>query len=231
MQILSPKRRHVSPKWFGKIKCFPGKVVVVMDDPPEQVGNLYLPDEHTEGGSFKESLRNDRGVVISSGCDGINEGDFVWVSPMAGKWFQGFWAKDEYIDAQVRMYGIWNDIGAECAPIDNFIIMVQTKDTIRPNGEYILILRDEPRTTTESGIVLPNSKHERTHAAKVLIKGDLCKYVETGDRVIYQAGGLEPCEIQNDPELEQILIKQYGLTKDDFHNLALIREEFLYCTI
>lgn len=57
---------------------------------------------------------------------------------------------------------------------------------IQPMDEYIVVQAEEAKTTTSSGLYIPDSAQEKPKTAKVLAVGADVKNVKVGDKVIYK---------------------------------------------
>lgn len=56
---------------------------------------------------------------------------------------------------------------------------------IRPIKEYVLVLRDEPKTVTDGGIHLPDNAQDIAKTGHVKAIGKDTKEVDVGDRVMF----------------------------------------------
>lgn len=57
---------------------------------------------------------------------------------------------------------------------------------IQPMDEYVVVQAEESKTTTASGLYIPDSAKEKPKAAKVLAVGTDVKNVKVGDKIIYK---------------------------------------------
>lgn len=57
---------------------------------------------------------------------------------------------------------------------------------INPMEDYIVVQAEEAKTTTASGLYIPDSAQEKPKTAKVLAVGSDVKSVKVGDNVIYK---------------------------------------------
>lgn len=210
-----------------------------MDDPPETLGTILLPDnpETEKGDGFVRGRnRSDAGFCIS----GIFKGKRCWVNWTQGKWFKGFIGNDIFIDAQVQLYGIVNNNGApQLQPLDDAIYMIENIDSegniesVKPLGRNLLILRSRP---AQGQVLVTNPV--RDHKAIVLDAGRTKATkeipddpIEIGASVVYQASGLHPFEAIKCPDVKAHMMKQYELTEEELEDLALIHEKYIYAYV
>ncbi len=57
---------------------------------------------------------------------------------------------------------------------------------IQPMDEYVVVQAEEAKSTTSSGLYIPDSAQEKPKTAKVLAVGSDVKNVKVGDKVIYK---------------------------------------------
>ena len=91
---------------------------------------------------------------------------------------------------------------------------------VRPLGDRILVKRQEPETTTASGIVLPESAAEKPQQAEVIEVGQ-GRQLESGERAPFQV-----------KKGDTVLLGRWGGTEvklddDDSEYLVLAEDEIL----
>lgn len=57
---------------------------------------------------------------------------------------------------------------------------------IQPMDEYVVVQAEEAKTTTASGLYIPDSAQEKPKTAKVVAIGADIKNIKVGDNVIYK---------------------------------------------
>lgn len=57
---------------------------------------------------------------------------------------------------------------------------------IQPMDEYVVVQAEEAKTTTASGLFIPDSAQEKPKTAKVIAVGSDVKSVKVGDNIIYK---------------------------------------------
>lgn len=57
---------------------------------------------------------------------------------------------------------------------------------IQPMDEYVVVQTEEAKTTTASGLYIPDSAQEKPKTAKVVAVGSDVKNVKLGEKVIYK---------------------------------------------
>lgn len=57
---------------------------------------------------------------------------------------------------------------------------------IQPMDEYVVVQAEEAKTTTASGLYIPDSAQEKPKTAKVIAVGSDVKSVKVGDNIIYK---------------------------------------------
>lgn len=57
---------------------------------------------------------------------------------------------------------------------------------INPMPEYVVVEQEKSRSSTTSGLYLPDSAKEKPKTAKVVAVGTAVKEVKVGDRVLYK---------------------------------------------
>lgn len=57
---------------------------------------------------------------------------------------------------------------------------------IQPMEDYVVVQAEEAKTTTTSGLYIPDSAQEKPKTAKVVAVGSDVKGVKVGDKVIYK---------------------------------------------
>lgn len=92
-----------------RVKALPGRVAVLMDEVSDKfVGTDIL----VPGGKHSGKYRDDAGTVVSSGVQGIKQGDRVLVNPYDGLWMtdkDAAWVPE---GREVRFFGVsspWHD--------------------------------------------------------------------------------------------------------------------------
>lgn len=195
-----------------------------MDDPPESLGTILLPDNpETESadGFIRARNRSDSGFVIGGPLDLV--GYRVWVKWTDGKWFDGFSGNGVYIGAQVRLYGIVNNYGVPVLQsLDESILAIEEPMRVRPYGNNLLILRSRP---FQSAIL--STQPMRDHKGVILDRGNSSDK-EVGKEVVYQASGLYEFEAIRDESIRLMVKDQYGLDDDRLDDLALIGDKYVY---
>ena len=78
---------------------------------------------------------------------------------------------------------------------DGWEVVFEGYDTLKPLFDYVLVEKDEEKTTTNGGLVLPDSLKEKPSTGTVVAVGDgqICEqtgvispmYVKVGDRIIF----------------------------------------------
>ena len=58
--------------------------------------------------------------------------------------------------------------------------------SIQPMDEYVVVQAEEAKTTTASGLYIPESAQEKPKTAKVVAVGGDVKSVKVGDNIIYK---------------------------------------------
>lgn len=207
-----------------------------MDDPPETLGTILLPDNpETESGDgfVRGRNRSDAGFCIS----GIFKGKRCWVNWTQGKWFKGFIGNDVFIDAQVQLYGIVNSNGApQLQPLDDAILAIEDIDmegnikSVKPLGRNLLILRSK---AIQGSVLIANPV--RDHKAVVLASGRTKATeeipddpIKVGASVVYQAAGLYPFDAIRCPDVKAYIMDTYNLDEERLDDLALIHEKYIY---
>lgn len=59
-------------------------------------------------------------------------------------------------------------------------------NNIQPMDDYVVVQAEEAKTTTVSGLYIPDSAQEKPKTAKVVAVGADVKSVKVGDKVIYK---------------------------------------------
>lgn len=59
-------------------------------------------------------------------------------------------------------------------------------NTIQPMEDYVVVQAEVAKTTTTSGLYIPDSAQEKPKTAKVVAVGSDVKGVKVGDKVIYK---------------------------------------------
>lgn len=80
---------------------------------------------------------------------------------------------------------------------------------IIPRNDRVLMVREKEKTTTESGIIIPQGTTERQDIAVVLNMGKNVKDIIIGDKVLYKP--YSTLEISLDGE-EFLIIKEEDIT-------------------
>lgn len=57
---------------------------------------------------------------------------------------------------------------------------------IQPMEDYVVVQAEETKTTTTSGLYIPDSAQEKPKTAKVVAVGSDVKGVKVGDKIIYK---------------------------------------------
>ncbi len=57
---------------------------------------------------------------------------------------------------------------------------------IQPMEDYVVVQAEEAKTTTTSGLYIPDSAQEKPKTAKVVAVGSDVKGVKVGDKIIYK---------------------------------------------
>lgn len=57
---------------------------------------------------------------------------------------------------------------------------------IQPMEDYVVVKAEDAKTTTTSGLYIPDSAQEKPKTAKVLAVGSEVKNVKVGDNIIYK---------------------------------------------
>lgn len=76
---------------------------------------------------------------------------------------------------------------------------------IKPLADRVVVVREEAKTKTASGIYLPESAKEQTALCEVKAVGPDVKTVKVGDRVVY--GGYNTTELKVDG-IEYVIVKE-----------------------
>lgn len=215
----SQGRNRNLPAETRGIRGLPGVVAVVMDKPEERKGSILLPDNAAED-------RPDSGTVLCAGPDtGFVHGEHVLVSPLAGIWFRNvvlygyrFW--------EVRFYGIADldeDLSIRYDPYDEIPVAVggDTIEQLKPKGDWMLIKRDKNKTS-QSGILLPDKSHYRTHKATVVSVGPKCTECEPGDYVMYHGPSIMI-------GFKDLISMIPGV--EDAEDYCMIKESGIYCKL
>ncbi len=79
-----------------------------------------------------------------------------------------------------------------------------TKVPITPLADYVVVVQEEAKNKTASGLYLPDNASEKPKIAEILAVGPLVKDVKVGDKVIF--GGYSNSEVKIDG-VEYILVK------------------------
>lgn len=79
-----------------------------------------------------------------------------------------------------------------------------TKVPITPLADYVVVVQEEAKNKTASGLYLPDNTGEKPKIAKVLAVGPMVKDVAQGERVIF--GGYSNTEIKIEG-VEYMLVK------------------------
>jgi chaperonin GroES len=83
---------------------------------------------------------------------------------------------------------------------------------LKPLGDRVVAVKEEPQTKTASGLYLPDNAKEKTTVAKVEVVGPEVKSIKKGDRIVY---------------------KEYSTTelKVDGNEYLIVKEEDVLATI
>jgi len=57
---------------------------------------------------------------------------------------------------------------------------------IKPLGDRVVAVREEPQTKTASGLYLPDNAKEKPVLAKVVAVGKDVKHIKTGEKILYK---------------------------------------------
>ena len=57
---------------------------------------------------------------------------------------------------------------------------------IKPLGDRVVAVREEPQTKTASGLYLPDNAKEKPVLAKVVAVGNDVKHIKTGEKILYK---------------------------------------------
>lgn len=76
---------------------------------------------------------------------------------------------------------------------------------ITPLADRVVVVREEAKTKTASGIYLPEAAKEKTAVCEVKAVGPDVKHVKVGDRIVY--GGYDVTELKVDG-VEYIIVKE-----------------------
>lgn len=74
------------------------------------------------------------------------------------------------------------------------------KSPIKPMAKRIVALKQQPKTQTESGILLGKSE-EKPIAAEVIAIGEKVKYIEVGQQILYKEYSATDIKINNETYL------------------------------
>ena len=77
--------------------------------------------------------------------------------------------------------------------------------SIKPLGDRVVAVREEPKSQTTSGLYLPDSSKEKTVVAVVEAVGPDAKSVKKGDRVVYKEYATTELKIDGK---EYLLVKE-----------------------
>ncbi|MDO8266037.1 MAG: co-chaperone GroES [Candidatus Saccharibacteria bacterium] len=83
-----------------------------------------------------------------------------------------------------------------------------TKVPITPLADYVVVVQEEAKNKTASGLYLPDNTGEKPKIAEILAVGPLVKDVKAGDKVIF--GGYSNSEVKIDG-VEYILVKNENI--------------------
>jgi chaperonin GroES len=76
---------------------------------------------------------------------------------------------------------------------------------LTPLADYVVTQADEAKSTTASGLYLPDSATDKPKTAKVIAVGPKASQVKVGDRVVYKS--YSTTEVKVDKQ-EYILVKE-----------------------
>jgi chaperonin GroES len=76
---------------------------------------------------------------------------------------------------------------------------------LQPLGDYVVATQEEAKSTTASGLYLPDNAQEKPKTAKIVAVGPNAKQVKVGDRVVYKS--YSTTEIKVDSQ-DYILVKE-----------------------
>jgi chaperonin GroES len=82
---------------------------------------------------------------------------------------------------------------------------MSTSVSIKPLADRVVVVREEAKTKTASGIYLPESAKEKTALCEVVAVGPDVKAVKVGDRIVY--GGYNMTELKVDGT-EYVIVKE-----------------------
>ncbi len=86
-----------------------------------------------------------------------------------------------------------------------------TMNHFQPLADRTIIKRDAPDDTSEGGILIPDGAKEKLQTGIVMAIGPEVKDVSVGDRIIFQAYGFTPIEVDKQEMLviceEEIMIR------------------------
>lgn len=225
-------RPSVDLRAASVVKALRGVVVVEMDDPPESMGGILLPDNPEQAnagdgysGFFRGRMRPDIGTVIAVGepkkdkkPSTLLPGDRVICAPYKGKWVDKFTLDGYSTDRRVKFFGVdevwWKSVIAEVR---------EEEGAVRTLGKQCLIMFKE-RPDQIGGIMLPDGTGEREPLATVLICGPECEQVKPGDTVVYNSGKTK--EVKYGKEFAHML----GFPGRDA-DLAFIDEDGIYAVV
>lgn len=57
---------------------------------------------------------------------------------------------------------------------------------IQPMEDYVVVMAEEAKATTASGLYIPDSAQEKPKTAKVVAVGADVKHIKVGDNIIYK---------------------------------------------
>lgn len=79
------------------------------------------------------------------------------------------------------------------------------KVPISPLGDRLVVVREEAKTQTASGIYLPDTAKEQSTIAKVVAAGSDAKHVKEGDRVVYREYSTTELKVDG---VEYLIVKE-----------------------
>ena len=82
---------------------------------------------------------------------------------------------------------------------------MSTSVPIKPLADRVVVVREEAKTKTASGIYLPESAKEKTALCEVVAVGPDVKAVKVGERIVY--GGYNMTELKVDGT-EYVIVKE-----------------------
>ena len=97
-----------------------------------------------------------------------------------------------------------------------------TKNRFQPLGDRTIVKRDDPDDVSEGGIIIPDGSQQKMQTGVVMAIGPKVRDVCVGDRIIFQAYGVTPIEVDKQEMLvicvEEIMVR---IKKDERdHNKA-----------